>query len=221
MLPIRARIVAAFLAALLPLAGCADFDNPAAAHGLSRSDLVAQLAGQLSSSASRTYAATYQLAGGRTATISQAQDPPRSAYRYPGGEVLVTPAASTRCVRRTCTMTRAGRPRAALFADAQKAGLVVPAVVLDLLNSARLDRDGVVDQHDTTVAGHHATCLDLDTLRSGAVSTCITNEGVVGTFAGTLNRTRIDIALTDYADRVRSDAFDLPAAATVLRRSPR
>jgi hypothetical protein len=224
-LPIRARIVAAFLAALLPLAGCADFDNPAAAHGLSRSDLVAQLAGQLSSSASRTYAATYQLAGGRTATISQAQDPPRSAYRYPGGEVLVTPAASTRCVRRTCTMTAApvpaDRPRAALFADAQKAGLVVPAVVLDLLNSARLDRHGVVDQHDTTVAGHHATCLDLDTLRSGAVSTCITSEGVVGTFAGTLNGTRIDVALTDYADRVRSDAFDLPTAATVLPRSPR
>ena len=72
-LPIRARIVAGLLAVAVPLAGCAEFDNPAAAHGLTRRDLVAQLAAQLGGSASLTFAATYQLAGGRTATIAQAQ----------------------------------------------------------------------------------------------------------------------------------------------------
>jgi hypothetical protein len=213
-LPIRTRIAAGLLAAAVPLVGCAEFDNPAAAQGLTRSDLVAQLAAQLRDSASLTYSATYQLAGGRTATITQAQDPPRSAYRYPGGEVLLTTAATTRCGRTRCTTTAPPTPTsplpAALFADAAKAGLVVPATVQSLLNAARLDRDMVVDQHDTTVAGRHATCLDLrnvDKAETGAFSTCITSDGVVGSFTGTLNATGIDVALTDYADRVPTDAF--------------
>jgi hypothetical protein len=220
-LPIRARIVAGLLAAATPLAGCADFDNPAAAQGLTRGDLVAELAAQLGDSASLTYTATYQLAGGRTATIAQAPDPPRSAYRYPGGEVLLTPAATTRCARTRCTTSAppapTSPPPAGLFADAEKAGLVVPAAVQSLLNAARLDRDMVVDQHDTTVAGRHATCLDLrnvDKAETGAFSTCITSDGVVGSFTGTLGGTRIDVALTDYADRVRIDAFTPPAAAS-------
>jgi hypothetical protein len=213
-LPIRARVVAGLLAAAAPLAGCADFDNPAAAQGLTRSDLVAQLAAQLGESVSLTYSATYQLAGGRTATIAQAQDPRRSVYRYPGGEVLLSPAATTRCTGKRCTSTApptpTSPPPAALFADAEKAGLAVPAAVQTLLNAARLDRDMVVDQHDTTVAGRHATCLDLqnvDKAETGAFSTCITSDGVVGTFTGTLSATRIEVALTDYADQVPTDAF--------------
>jgi hypothetical protein len=226
-LPIRVRIVAGLLTAAVPLAGCAEFDNPAAAQGLTRSDLVAQIAGQLGGSASSTYAATYQLAGGRTATIAQAQNPARSAYRYPGGQMLVTPAATTQCMRKICTMisppTPTTPPPAALFANAEKAGLAVPAAVQSLLSAARLDQDMIVDQHDTTVAGRHATCLNLrnvDKAETGAFSTCITSDGVVGTFTGTLSGTRIDIALTDYADRAPRNAFTPPAAATMLDRRP-
>jgi hypothetical protein len=214
-LPIRARIVAGLLAAALPLAGCADFDNPAAAQGLTRRDLVAQLAAQLGDSATLTYSATYQLAGGRIATISQ--DPPRSAYRYPGGSMLVTPAATTRCARKKCTTTApptpTSPPPATLFAAAQKAGLVVPATVQSLLNAAKLDQNMVVEQHDTTVAGRHATCLDLRNVakaETGAFRTCVTSDGVVGSFTGTLGGTRIDVALTDYADSAPADAFTPP-----------
>jgi hypothetical protein len=213
-LPIRARIVAGLLTAAIPLAGCAEFDNPAAAQGLTRNDLVAQLAAQLRDSASLTYSATYQLAGGRTATIAQAQNPPRAAYRYPGGEVLFTPTATVRCAGKRCTTTAppaaTSPPPPGLFAAAEKAGLAVPAAVQSLLNAARLDRDMVVDQHDTTVAGRHATCLDLrnvDKAEAGAFSTCVTSDGVIGTFTGRLSGTRIDVALTDYADRVPTDAF--------------
>ena len=227
MLPIRARFVAGLLAVAAPLAGCAEFDNPAAAQGLTRSDLVAQLAAQLAGSASLTYAATYQLAGGRSASIAQAQDPLRSAFRYPDGELLVTAAATTRCARRTCTVTAPPAPTspvpAALFAEAEKAGLVAPSAVQSLLNAARLDRDVVVDQRDTTVAGRHATCLDLrnvDKAETGAFSTCITSDGVVGSFSGTLSGTKIDIAMTEYADRVRSDAFDAPGGTRMIDRRP-
>jgi hypothetical protein len=106
-----------------------------------------------------------------------------------------------------------------VFADAEKAGLVVPAAVLGLLNSARMDRDMVVEQHDTTVAGRHATCLDLrnvDKAESGAFSTCITSDGVVGSFTGTLSGTKIDVAMTDYADWVRTDAFAPPPGTRMI-----
>jgi hypothetical protein len=213
-LPIRARIVAGLLVAAMPLAGCGEFDNPAEAQGLTRSDLADQLAAQLRDSASLTYSATYQLAGGRTATIAQAQDPRRSAYRYPGGEVLFTPSATTRCVGKRCTTTAppapTSQPPPGLFGEAEKAGLAIPGTVQSLLSAARLDRHVVVDQHDTTVAGRHATCLDLrnvDKAEAGAFSTCITSDGVIGSFTGRLSGTRIDIALTDYADRVPAGAF--------------
>ena len=218
MLRTRARIVAGLLAAAVSLAGCAEFDNPAAAQGLTRSDLVAQLAAQLGGSAALTYTATYQLAGGRTATI--AQDPPRAAYHYPGGAMLVTPAATTRCTRKRCTLRATTPPAAALFADAEKAGLVVPATVQGLLNAARLDRDMAVDQHDTTIAGRHATCVDLrnvDKAETRAFRTCITSDGVVGSFTGTLSGTKVDVAMTDYADRVTANAFEEPTTATDRR----
>jgi hypothetical protein len=283
--------------AMLLAAGCADLDDPAAAHGLSRNDLVAELASQLAGSASQTFAATYQLAGGATATIAQAQHPLRAAYRYPGGEVLVTTSATTHCTKQSCTMTApAATPPASVFADARKAGLVTPAVVEDLLNAARMDPDMTVDQHDTTVAGRHATCLELgnvdepadpqpgtfpsegsqsgatqpsatqpdadqsspaqidagqsgtgqtseskagatraaaeiagtpsgrarpdqvptDDTQAGSFSTCITSDGVVGSFTGMLHGTAIDVALTDYADKVAGDAFDPPPAAKLV-----
>jgi hypothetical protein len=222
-LPARSRLVLGILAVALPLAGCADFGNPAAAQGVTRNDLVAELASQLGASASLTYAATYQLSGGDTATIAQAQHPPRTAYRYPGGEVLVTTAATTRCAKKACTMTAPPTPTSpppvTLFADAQKAGLVTPAAVQNLLNAARLDPDLTVEQHDTTVAGRHATCVELTNVDNAAArdfSTCITSDGVVGSFTGLLGGKKVDVAMTDYADRVRNDAFDPPRATTMV-----
>jgi hypothetical protein len=262
----RHRIGLGILAVAVTLAaGCSDLGDPASAQSLTRNDLVAELAAQLASSASLTYVATYQLAGGATATITQAQDPLRAAYRYPGGEVLVTGAATTRCVKQTCTMTApATPPPAGTFADARKAGLITPAAVEDLLNAARMDPDLTVAQHDTTAAGRHATCVKLGnvdaaragsttpepsgpagndsasspstasgptpsgstgaTIRAdevgvspaGAFSTCITSDGIVGSFTGTLNGTAVDVALTNYNDQVTGDAFDPPPAAKMV-----
>jgi hypothetical protein len=236
---------------MLLAAGCTDLDDPAAAQGLSRNDLVAELAAQLAGSASLTYSATYQLAGGATATIAQAQRPLRTAYRYPGGEVLITAAATILCAKQVCTMTApTPAPPATVFADGLKAGLITATAVEDLLNAARIDPDLTVDQHDTTVAGRHATCVKLgnvdaadatqsqsseterrasppsapqagatpaddqsDETPAGTFSTCITSDGMVGSFSGTLNGTKIDVALTDYVDKVPADAFDPPPSA--------
>jgi hypothetical protein len=220
------RMLVASTIALLALAGCGDLEQ-AAASGNTRDDLAGDLATQLGGSASLSYSATYQLAGGKTATISQAQNPTRSAYVYPSGKLIVTPDETTRCAPAgktlTCTMTAPEAPASptspGVFASAGKSGMALPDTVLELLNAASLDADKTVQQHDTTIAGHHATCVEMsgvDQAAASAFTVCITTEGVLGSFTGTLDGTAVDIAMTHYSDKIDAAAFEPPTGAKLV-----
>jgi len=226
---VRLLVVSAL--ALLALPACGDLEQ-AAASGNTRNDLAADLATQLGGSASLTYSATYQLAGGATATISQTQNPTRSAYAYPGGKVIVTAQATTRCEpaakKLTCTMTGPLTPTSpappGVFAGADKSGMVLPETALTLLNEASLDAEKAVNQHDTTIAGHHATCLEIsgvDGAEASKFTVCVTSEGALGSFTGTLNGTPVDVAMTHFTDKVEATAFDPPPTATLIDHRPK
>jgi len=82
--------------------------------------------------------------------------------------------------------------------------------VVALLNAAVLDATVTVDPRDTTIAGHHATCVDLSGLqdrRTSRFDMCLTNDGVLGSFTGTLDGQAIDMAMTEYSAKVPDDAF--------------
>jgi hypothetical protein len=225
----RRRLTAVALLLCAAAAGCSDLDEPG--QGLTRNDLVADLAAQMSAAADLTYEASYQLAGGEKATVAQAQKPARTAYVYPGGKLTVTADATTECrtaKTTTCTMTApataASPPSETVFAGAGASGLVAPAVVLALLNAAALDSDVTVDQHDTTIAGRHATCVELRGVDEAAArdfTTCITNEGVLGSFNGKLNQTEMDVAMTHYSEQVEDTVFELPTSARLVDRRGR
>jgi hypothetical protein len=222
----RRRLAAAALVLCAATAGCSDLEDTG--QGLTRNDLVADLAAQMTAAADLTYEANYQLSGGAEATVAQTRKPARTAYVYPGGKITVTAAATTECKMAkttTCTMTApataASPPPAKVFAVAGQTGLVTPATVLALLNAAVLDNDVEVVQHDTTIAGRHATCVQLNKVDDAAArdfSTCITNEGVLGSFNGILNQTRMDVAMTHYSEQVQEAMFDLPKAAKLVDR---
>jgi hypothetical protein len=222
----RATVAAALIAASLT-AGCGEIDE-ASAQGMARNDLVSELASQLAASGTLTYSAGYHLAGGGNATVAQAQNPARTAYLYSGGRVMVTETGITTCRGATCTVTappKAGSPPPTeVFSAAQKTGMVAPATVTDLLNAASLDTEVVAESRDTTIAGHHATCLSLSGVDDAAArdfSACVTNDGVLGSFQGTLDGAAIDIAMTEYSAEVSEGAFALPPSAKVVdRRSP-
>ena len=224
MLSSRRRLTAAVLALCAATAGCSDLDD--AGQGLTRNDLVADLAAQMTAAADLTYEANYQLSGGQQATVAQTRKPARTVYVYPGGKITVTTDATTECrmaKTTTCTMTApataASPPPAKVFEVAGETGLVTPATVLTLLNAAVLDNDVEVVQHDTTIAGRHATCVQLNKVDDAAArdfSTCITNEGVLGSFNGILNQTRMDVAMTHYSEQVEETMFDLPRAAKLV-----
>jgi hypothetical protein len=217
---IRARVATGVLAVSLPLAGCTDLGDPASAHGVTRNDLLVDLAAQVTAASAHTWTATYQLTGGHTGTVTHMPDPDRTAFRYPGGAVLLSTMATTRCVGNACTMTAPGAAPEALRA-ASAAGLVPPTTVLALLDAAALQPDPDVVQRDTTIAGRHANCLQLTapgSAASGPFTTCITTEGVIGSFTGTLDGTKIDVAMTDYTEHAAPSAFAPPSQATMTDR---
>ncbi|MCO1598770.1 hypothetical protein M8C17_26835 [Micromonospora sp. RHAY321] len=219
------RMFAVSVIASLTVTGCQTFEDAGRAMG--RSDLVNDLAARLDRALESTYSADYQLPGGERAAIAQAQDPARSAYTYPGGRLTVTPEAITRCTaadgRTACTIvappTPASKPTVALFDEANRQGLVTPPVVVGLLTAAALDPQAVIRQSDTTVAGHHATCVEVER-SDGDFTACVTTEGVLGSFTGPVDGKPMELALSRYSETVAKDAFDPPAGAGVVDRRP-
>ncbi len=202
-------------AALLGAAGCGG-SGEASAAGLAQGDLVSAMAAQLSAGSALSYTATYQLTGGDTATITRAQRPARTAFVYPGGRLIVTAQSTTRCQGDTCIQTPPDPTAAAGLSQ-----LVTPEAVLGMLNTAALDPEVDARQHDTTIAGRHATCLDLRNVNGTPApdfSVCVTNEGALASFTATIRGTPADLALTDYSDQVSGSDFTLPPSARVTTR---
>jgi hypothetical protein len=201
-------------ATLLVAAACGGVDSASAA-GIMHDDLISELATQLSESATLSYTATYQLAGGDEAQITQALKPTRVAYAFPGGSLIRTPGATTRCIGTSkCTVTTPDP------ADVRSTGtLTTPDAVLAMLNQAAVDPGAVATQHDTTIAGHHATCLALTGVTHTPApdfTVCVTAEGALGSFTATVGGKQADLALTAYSDKPDVSAFDLPPAAKII-----
>jgi hypothetical protein len=212
------------VAALLGLAGCGRLDEASAAD-ITRDDPVSALAAQLAGGSALSYTATYQVTGGDTATITRAQRPARTAYVYPGGRLIVTTTATIRCEGNdkapTCIQTA---PDSAAATNLPRGALITPEAVLEMLNTAALDPTATATQHDTTVAGRHATCLGLRDVSGTEVpqfDVCITNEGALASFTATIDGKRTDLALTAYSDHVTGEAFTLPPTAKVTDKRPR
>ncbi|WP_433300881.1 hypothetical protein ACQP2F_04505 [Actinoplanes sp. CA-030573] len=215
--PLAVAASAAMLlgATLLGATGCTGLDEASAA-GIGHDDLVSELSVQLARVTGLTYTATYHLAGGATATVTQAQQPTRTTYVYPGGRLLETATGTIRCAgdaRPKCTETD---PAPATALPLAGSDLVTAEAALALLNTAALDRDVNATQRDTTIAGRHATCLDLtrvDGTPASEFGLCVTNEGALGSFTATIAGKRLEQALIAYDDKAAPSSFDLPPSA--------
>jgi hypothetical protein len=212
------------------LTGCGTIGG--AQQVIDRAGLVNDLAARLDRASELTYTAEYQLPGGAAATIAQAQRPLRTGYTFPGGKFMVTGDAIADCrasaETMTCTLTPPPSPGtdpdAGLLTAVRRGGVVPPTFVVGLLTAASLDTNAVISQHDTTIAGEHATCVDVSGVENAAVPSfgaCITGGGVLGSFQGTISDTRVDLSMTRLQDSVAEDAFDLPAGATIVDNRPR
>ncbi|MEV0268574.1 hypothetical protein AB0H43_07340 [Hamadaea sp. NPDC050747] len=197
------------VAGLLVLTGCGGTTPP-----IDRTDLVNDLAARLNQPPAADYTARYQLAGGAIATVTQSKEPRRTAYRWTGGAMILTPQATTRCSGEpaVCTMTAApasATPQADT-SELLKHGLLPTQKVSALLTAAALDLRSDIEQRDTTIAGRPSSCVEVSGNKDGKVydfEVCVTTDNVLGSFTGTVDGTPIEFALTQYTPNAAEDSF--------------
>ena len=197
-----------------------------------RAQLVSDLASRLTRSGTLTYTAVYRLPQGASATIAQDRNPNRDAYTYPGGKLVLTPDSTADC-RTTgpstvCTLTAPPSPDAdpagSLVTEIATRGLIPPIMVIGLLTAAALESGAVVTADDTTIAGENATCVHIKGMQNAAASAfdvCVTTDGLLGSFSGTVSGAQVDVSLDRYDQTVTPTAFDLPAGARIVDQRPR
>jgi hypothetical protein len=224
----RARAAGAALAALAAVsaaAGCA----ATGPHGGQRTHLVDSMANRLAHASELTYTADYRL-GDTDATLAQAQKPHQSSFRQPGRFLVVTPEATTDCRgagAAACTLSPPPSPgvdpTTALFGHLADGGLVTSPTVIGLLTAAALDPRATVEQRQATIAGRSATCVHATGIHDAPAAeftACITVDGVLGSFSGTVAGRPTDLELVAYRDTVAPDAFALPPGASVRGTTP-
>jgi hypothetical protein len=226
----RPAALAVFLLASTALGGCVAVNTTQPGGG--RAQWVSDLASRLDRSGTLTYTAVYSLPQGATASISQAQDPGRAAYVYPGGMLSLTPQQLADCRTAasvtTCTLTPppspGSDPATALIAQIAGRGLMATQMVIVLLTAAAVDTQAVVTTSDTTIAGENATCVKVTGVANAAASefeVCVTTDGLLGSFTGRVNGAEIDVSLDRYDPTVAPDAFDLPPGARIVDQRPK
>lgn len=207
------------------LAGCGSIGD--AQQVIDRARLVNDLASRLDHASELTYTAEYQLPSGDHATIAQAQTPVRVAYTYSGGMYATTKEATIDCTGMTCTLSDPPSPIANSQTGLQSRmiehGLVPPTTVVGLLTAASLSSNAVIEQHDTTIAGEHSTCVGVSGVENSDASqfdACITAAGVLGSFKGAISGRSMEVALIRYVPSVAENAFDPPAEANAIDQRP-
>jgi hypothetical protein len=205
------------LAAWVSIATASSCDTIAAANGATgNQEFVQEIATRLKAAYSMAYTAVYALGGGGTGTVAQLPATGQTAYSYPTGMLLVTSGTATVCTQTSGRRATCGsRPTVvATTTDLARGGLVRTDSVITLLNASALDRNSVISEHDTTIAGTSATCV---TVGDGAEATneyeaCVTADGLLGSFTGQVSGTPVDIMMINFTKSVSSDEFELPTA---------
>lgn len=200
------------------LSGCSG-STPA----IDRTDLVNDLAARLNRAATVDYTARYQLAGGAEATVTQTGNPRRAAYRWDTGALIYTPDAITKCdgTPSVCRMTAApaSTPPQPNIAELLKHGLITPQKASAMLTAAALDLDTDIHQRDTTLAGQPASCVEVTSTheeRDYEFDVCVTTDGVLGSFAGSVDGTPIELTMTHYSRTVPAEAFATATASPAI-----
>jgi hypothetical protein len=213
----------ALLLAGLGAAGC----SPSSVSALpSKATVTNELAARLDHGDANQYQASYRLAGGWTATVSQATGPIRHAWSFASAgaasSYTTTWSAATTCTGTpaTCTLTAPpvlnDQPDIAAIFQASGYRFVSSEQLMSLLTNASMHR-ATVRGHSTTVAGVAAYCATASGGSTPGFTGCLTAGGALASFTGTVGGHRVDAVLTGVTPgRPAASAFETPAGATVV-----
>jgi hypothetical protein len=218
-----AALIVAAVALLAPAAcASASADEP---------KLLNELATRLDRAGDLTFTAEYRFDGGAQAVIAQAQEPRRAAYVHPRGKAVFTESELATCesvgAGSRCVITEPPSPgtdpaldlltatadgAASASPGPTGAGLVAPSRALRLVSDAVLD-GATVTRYESTIAGEGVTCVGVH--GAAGFTACITAEGLLGSFTGTIDGRVVSFELTRYAAAADAATFALPAGAEI------
>jgi hypothetical protein len=230
------RLAPARLAALLLL--LAATGTACSSASADEPKLLNELATRLDRAGDLTFTAEYRLSGGAQAVIAQAQQPRRAAYVHPGGKAVFTESELATCrmvgAANRCTITAPPSPGTDPALDLltattdgggpsaspspADAGLVAPSQALRLVSDAVLN-GATVTRYEGSIAGERATCVGVH--GAEGFTACVTAEGLLGSFTGTIEGRVVSFELTSYSDTADAAAFDLPPGAEIDDRRTR
>ncbi|HEY1178890.1 MAG TPA: hypothetical protein VGF17_22280 [Phytomonospora sp.] len=180
------------------------------------------MASKVDEGTTRSYTATYQVAGGGTVTVVHTADPYRDAFLFAGGRYVSTPEFELTCENRDCVLADPLESAAPLSTDAiaevGDEGFLPAQTILGLLTKAALNAGASIEQSDDTLVGEHATCAKVAGLTGAAADgfeTCVTDRGVVGSFEGVVDGVDVKMYLVTYVETADAASFEVPADAKV------
>jgi hypothetical protein len=195
-----------------------------ASRSFGNGEFVNDVAGQLATAESLAYTAVFSLADNETASIAHRANPTESAYRFPGGVVLLSPTGTMSCKtvkgRQSCarstTASLGGTVPPALESTIDRGGLVRPETVVRMLTQMSLNADALISEQTRTIAGATATCVTISGVpEPDGFTACVTSDGLLGAFSGTVTGVSINIELDHYTMSVKTDAFATPPGAKI------
>ncbi|WP_326559917.1 hypothetical protein [Micromonospora sp. NBC_01796] len=195
---------------------------------------LSEFADRLGKAAALTYTAEYTIVGAEQASVTLAQQPPRSVLVNGDGRLITTPDSMIICDGGECQRTpnnASTGPDAAMVAGVAGPAFITPELALGMVAAAAIVPNTDVDTSERTIAGQDSLCADVTGIKDPQggtdellqdFSVCVTDSGVLASFTGTSNTgTHASIELVKFADSVDERLFAPPANATLTDLTPR
>lgn len=225
----RFLVVVAGATALVVTLGCGALNQ--AKDLVDNVATLGDFADRLGKAQNLTYTAKYDVVGqgDDTTHVTLAQRPPQTVVRGKHGSYLVLDDGAYFCdvskAEQTCTRS-AGTDGSGL-ALAAGGTFVSPELALGLVLAASVAPGVTVTKSEKTIAGQKSLCANVsgieaagDTPAGEAVrdfAVCITDDGVLASFAGTLqNGETAKVEMTSYAAKADLKLFELPKGAKII-----
>jgi hypothetical protein len=192
-------------------------------------------ADRLGRAADLTYTAEYDVVGqgDDKAHMTLAQQPPNTAVIGKTGRFLSTADAFYVCdvkeAETTCTKSPNAGAEAggAAMASAFGGTFVSPELALGLVLAASIVPGAKVSKSEKKIAGQSTLCADVTGLEAAAspgdaeavhdFAVCITDNGVLASFSGTLqNGETAKVEMTKYSGTADAKLFKLPENAKII-----
>ena len=206
--------------------------------------VLSNFADRLGKAATLTYTAEYKVSGqdakGKAKeepTVKLVQQPPNAAFITDEGRFIFTSGFTYLCSTDKGTMTCQKTPNQSADVTAADAGLisgvagpffVTPEIALGLIAAAAFVPGAKVTQTDKTIGGQKSLCAEVTSLENAGstpgdkealhdFSVCVTEEGVLASFSGSLqNGESAKVELVSFSADADKAAFAPPKGAKIV-----